>query len=141
MGLLSQLFKAKVSATQYSQTEKVRVEYFNRRWQKLWNIHQSVVKEFLQPLEPLWNKMSRNEYLKLNRYIQDMNDWRDEINRNINNATQSHLSHYATAIKKTAVKSMKLCQKYGVYPDIQSIEYVAGEKTLYLNGKKYYMFT
>jgi hypothetical protein len=141
MGLLSQLFKARVSATQYSKTEKVRVENFNRRWKKLWNIHQSVVKDFLQPLEPLWDKMSRNEYLKLNGYIQDMNDWRNEINRHINNATQSHLSRYATAIKKTAMKSMELCQKYGVYPDIQSIEYVASEKTLYLNGKKYYMFT
>lgn len=140
MGLLSQLFKDRVSENRFSQAEKARMEYFNLRWQILWDIHQSVVKDFLQPLEPLWNKMSRNEYLKLNGYIQDMNDWRDEINRHINNATQSHLSRYATAIKKAAMQSMQLCQKYGVYPDIQSIEYVASEKTLYLNGKKYYTF-
>ena len=141
MGLLSQLFKAGVRANRYARREKARIEYFNRRWQKLRDIHQLVVKDFLQPLEPLLDKMSRNEYMKLNEYIQDMNDWRDEINRHINNATQNHLSRYATAIKKVAMKSIKLCKKYRAYSDIQSIEYVASEKALYLNGKKHYTFT
>lgn len=141
MGLLTQLFKAGVRANRYAQREKARIGVFNRRWQKLRDIHQLVVKDFLQPLEPFWDKMSGKEYIKLNEYIQDMNDWRDEINRHINNATQNHLSRYGTAIKKVAMKSIKLCKKYRVYSDIQSIEYVASEKALYLNGKKHYTFT
>ena len=141
MGLLSQLFKAGVRANRYARREKARIEYFNWRWQKLMGIHQLVVKDFLQPLEPFLDKMSRNEYIKLNEYIQDMDDWRDEINRRINDATQNHLSRYATAIKKVAMKSIKLCKKYRLYSDIQSIKYVASEKALYLNGKKHYTFT
>ena len=69
-----------------------------------------------------------------------MDDWRDEINSHINDARQNHLSRYATAIKKVAMKSMKLCQKYQVYSDIDSVEYVASEKAIYLNGKKHYTF-
>ena len=98
-----------------------------------------IVKDFLQPLEPFLNKMTTNEYIKLKEYIQDMDDWHDEINRHINDATQNHLSRYATAIKRVAMKSKKLCQKYRVYSDIQPIEYVPSEKALYLNGKKHYM--
>ena len=141
MRLLSQLFKAGVRANRYARREKARIEYFNWRWNKLRNIHQLLVKDMLQPLEPFLNKMSSNEYIKLKEYIQDMDDWRDEINSHINDATQNHLSRYATAIKKVAMKSMKLCKKYRVYSDIQSIEYVASEKALYLNGKKHYTFT
>ena len=141
MGLLSQLSKAWVRANRYARREKARIEYFNRRWHKLRDIQQLVVKDFLQPLEPFLDKMTRNEYIKLNEYRQDMNAWCDEINRHINDATQNHLSRYATAIKKVAMKSIKLCKKYRVYLNIQSIEYVASEKALYLNGKKHYTFT
>ena len=140
MGLLSQLFKAGVSANRYTRRENDRIEYFNLRWHKLRDIHDLVVKDFLQPLEPFLGELTYNEYTKFNEYVEDMDEWRSVINENINNARQNHLSRYATSIKKAAMKSIKLCKKYGVYSDIHSVEYDGSRKMLMLNGKDRYCF-
>jgi len=140
MGLLYQLFKIGVRAHRYEQRQKARINRFNSRWHKLRSIHNSVIEDFVHPLEPVLKERSVNEYIKLSEYIRDMTDWHDEINSHINDATQNNLSRYATAIKKVAIKSMKLCKKYEVYSDIESIEYIAKEKTLYMNGRKHYTF-
>ena len=140
MGLLSQFVKALVRESQYAHREKASIEYFNLRWQQLTDIHQLVVKDFLQPLEPFSGDLTYNEYAKLNEYVKDMDEWRSVINTNINNARQNHLSRYATAIKKAAMKSIKLCKKYGVYSDIHSVEYDGSKKMLMLNGKDHYCF-
>ena len=71
MGLLLQLFKAGVRANRYARREKDRVEYFNRRWHHLNDIHKLVIKDFLQPIHPFMEKMTNYEYMKLNEYIQD----------------------------------------------------------------------
>ena len=70
-----------------------------------------------------------------------MNYWYNYINKNIRYANQNDLSRYATAIKKVAMKAIKLCKKYGACKNIQSVEYVAVEKTIYVNGKKRYIFS
>lgn len=140
MGLLMQLFKSGVKSYRYAKREKSRIAYFNWRWEHLNEIRERVIDDFVIPLEPFIDCMTSNEHIKLNEYIQEMNDWYEEINRHINDATQNNLSRYATTIKKVAMKSIKLCKKYNVYTDIYSIEYVANEKALYLNEEKHYTF-
>jgi hypothetical protein len=141
MGLLSQLVRAGIRAHHDVRRAKARIEYFNWRWHKLVNIHQLVVNDFLKPLQPVSANMSATEYAKLTQYTRRMDYWHEEINQNINQATQKHLSQYATSIKNVAMTSMKLCKKYGVYSDIESLEYVSTEKTIYLNGEQHYTFT
>jgi len=120
--------------------DKARIENFNSRWEHLTEIHRLTTKDFIEPLEPYASNMKSTEYLKFQELINDMNEWYNEINSNINQAKQSHLSRYATSIKKVAIRSIKLCKKYKVYPDIESVNYVASEKALYLNGNKHYTF-
>ena len=147
MGFLAKLFFAGIRDYRYAkrrrervQREKEKVARFNERWQKLNHIYISVPKNFLVPLEPLQERLTNNELTKLYEYLVEMKWWRTHISNNINSARQSDLSRYAVCLKQVAIKSMKLCKKYGVRSDIQTIEYIAKKKILYLNGRKYCSF-
>ncbi|MDZ7759473.1 MAG: hypothetical protein U5L00_04355 [Desulfovermiculus sp.] len=140
MGLLAQLFKTGVKSYHYANRKESRIEYFNWRWEHLNEIHQLVLDDFVIPLEPFLDNMTNNECIKLEKYVQKMSDWQNDIIRNINEANQNHLSSYATAIKKVAMKSMMLCKKYCVYSDIETVKYISSETAIYLNDEKHYTF-
>lgn len=118
--------------------EDARVERFNEKWQRLNQIVDYVNGDFIGPLDRVADQMTEKELQKLQEYIADMSDWHHSINAHINEARQNHLSRYATAIKKTALKAMKLCQKYDVYTDIASVEYDGQRKMVLLNGVDQY---
>jgi len=128
-----------INAQQQARREQLRVAEFNDKWNRLVHFHNLVIKNFCTPLEPYFERMTEKEVMKLLEYIEDMDDWYDQINDLIDYATKGDLARYGTSIKKAALKSMNLCKKYSVYSDMHVIEYVADEKTIYLNGNRYYI--
>lgn len=140
MGFASLFAKGILREINYVRAQNARIDRFNAWWHGLNEIHRLVVQDFVEPLNDVTAQMTSNEYTYLTTYIQEMNSWHDEINAHINDARMNHLSRYATAIKRTAVKSMKLCQKYKVYGDIQSVTYDATRKMILLNGRDQYCF-
>ena len=51
---------------------------------------------------------------------------------------EQHLKNYAVAVRKVAIGAMKLCQKYGIYSDIQTVTYDSRRKMIMLNGNDHY---
>jgi len=111
------------------------IERFNERLVRLRNIQNIIATEFVdEVIEELHGK----EAQKILSYIDEMQFWNNEIEENIEIANNSYLSKYATRIKNVALYSIKLCKKYNKYTDIETIEYIAKEKMIYLNGNEYY---
>lgn len=136
MGWIGLLF----GAIREAKRAKARVDKFNARWHRLTHIHRLVTNEFVEPLNVNFSKLTVSEQNAINNYVGEMNEWFNAIRGNINNSGLKHLSRYATAIKKTAMKSMIICKKYGIYSDIVSVEYDASRKVLLLNGRDHYCF-
>jgi len=123
----------------YVRRENARIDYFNWRWDKLVHIQMLIAQDFIDPLAAVASQLKACEEEQLAEYIEDMMAWHSSIAQHINDARQNHLSRYATACKKTAMTAIRLCKKYGVYTDIESVEYDAERKMIILNGQDHYL--
>ncbi len=121
----------------YRAQSQAAVERFNERWNRLTDIQNKVANAFV---DEVIEDINAKELEKLMSHINEMQFWNKEINENIDIAKNSHLSKYATRIKNVALMSIKLCKKYKKYSDIETVEYIAKEKMLYLNGEEFYYF-
>ncbi|MBL7004565.1 MAG: hypothetical protein ISR69_11120 [Gammaproteobacteria bacterium] len=127
--------RMQIQNQRYKMQSQAAVEKFNERWDRLGDIRNKILKNFIDGLT-----VNEAEYKKLNSLVESMNYLNDSINQNINDSNNSHLSKYATAIKRVAMLSIKLCIKYRIYSDINAIEYNAKEKVVYVNNEEFYYF-
>ena len=108
------------------------VGQFNERRQRLGNIHDDIT-------EVLGN-LNGDDYDALMPHIEEVLTWQKEINENLDQAQDKHLSEYATHLKNTAMLAIELCKKYEIYGDIKSFEYIEQIQLLKLNGVAFYFF-
>ena len=113
-----------------------RSNAFNERWDQLTKIRKLIYNDFVTPA--LTNPLTPNEHAKLCQYGTEMAEWQTLINNDIETANQHDLNKFATSIKKTALKAIKLCIKYKNYDNITSVNYNAQTKMIQINGKDYY---
>ena len=113
-----------------------RAHAFNERWEQLIKIRELIYDDFVVPA--LSNPLTPTENAKLCEYGTDMAEWQALINNDIETANQHDLNKFATSIKKTALKAIKLCIKYKNYDNLTSVNYNAQTKTIQINGKDYY---
>jgi len=113
-----------------------RAHVFNERWEQLTKIRELIYNDFVVPA--LSNPLTPTENAKLCEYGTEMAEWQALINSDIETANQHDLNKFATSIKKTALKAIKLCIKYKNYDNITSVNYDAQKKTIQINGKDYY---
>ena len=117
-----------------AEVERFAEEEFNERWNRLVAIHGTLLNDFLSPVLDC-GELTSSESADLEKCAAEMNSWFATINADVENANQDHLSQYAASIAKVAIKAIRLCQKYGVYGDIRSVEYVSKRETIVLNGE------
>lgn len=113
----------------------VATERFNERLNRIRDIQNDISEQFV---DEVIDDLNSSDLKKLMAVIDDMQSWKNDINENIDIAKNSDLSKYATRVKKTGVLAIKLCKKYAKYSDIDSVEYIAKEKEIHLNGKCIY---
>jgi len=118
-----------------AERDAARLGRFNERWQRLTKTHASIIDDFVTPLDSVIDRMTALEHARLVDCTSAMWDWYHTINNSVNDARPNHLSHYATSIKKTAMKALSLCKKYDVRDDIASHAYDAARKMIVLNGQ------
>ena len=122
----------------YNRQSYNAVQRFNERWGRLQKIQNMVVNDFVHELASVQDSLTTKEYDKLMERIEDMQGWADAISESIDIATNAHLSKYATRVKNVALMAMKLCGKYQVYGDIDSVSYDAKRKMIVLNEQDFY---
>lgn len=119
-----------------------KVGAFNARLKRLNNIfsdlNENARRRLLDPT--VFSRLSASEQARLSSCYDEATYFLNLIGENINTATKADLARYATALKKLALHSIKMCQKYGVFPGVVSIEYVAYKKTLAIDGRDIYCF-
>ena len=118
--------------------QKMRIEKFNNRWDKLSGTHKLIIRDYVEPVFRNIDKLRDSEYALLSRYVKDMDGCHNAIKQNIKVANQRDLTKYATAIKETSLKAMKLCQKHHIKFGILSVEYDAQRKMIMLNNRDLY---
>lgn len=124
-------------AGQRSQAAKVNAaNRFNEKWHRLNDCIDKVQKFFIQTLVDIG--MSQTEWDKLDTAWLEMKVWRDQIATNINTCKTGDLSRLATAFKKVALLAIGLCQKYKIYPDINTVTYDAKSKSICINNDQMY---
>lgn len=119
----------------YASRSQAAIDKLNERWFRLVEIQNIMAKDFV---DEVIEDLDGNDAGELLSLIDDMQFWNKDINEKIHLANNSHLSKYATCIKKVALLSIKLCMKYGAYSDIESVRYDAKEKMIYLNNDSLY---
>jgi hypothetical protein len=113
-----------------------RAKAFNERWQHLMKVRELIYNDFVTTA--LAHTLTPTESAKLCEYNNDMEQWQIVIANDIEIANQHDLNKYATSIKKTALKAIKLCIKYKLYSDITSVQYNAETKTIQINNQDWY---
>ena len=109
-------------------------EEFNERWNRLVEIQGDMLDEFLFPVL-ISDELTASDSADLEKCLGELVSWFDAINGNLENVRRDRLSGYAAAIAEAAVKAIRLCGKYGVYGDIQSVEYVSRREMIVVNGE------
>ena len=117
--------------------EVERTEQFNQRWNRLVRMHHNLLNDFVCPVVDS-GKLTSSESSELEKRLLEMKSWFDTINADVNNARQNDLARYATSLRNVALEAIRSCKKYGVYEDIQSVEYRIQRKMIILNGKDLY---
>jgi len=87
-------------------------------------------------------EMSEKEWAKWCDLLSEMKYWAKYCDENVDEATQSDLSKWATRIKSFVLYMLKMANKYGALNDINNASYiknrsmiVAGGEDLYYLGK------
>ena len=111
------------------------VEKFNERLNRIRSIQNDISDKFV---DKVISELNDQDLDRLMLAINDMQFWNNYIDENVDIANNSDLSMYATRVKKTGILAIKLCKKYGKYSDIDSVDYLAKEKEIQLNGKSIY---
>lgn len=118
--------------------ERARAIRFNDRWHDLVAIHDHINKTFFGPLSDIEQLLTPSESAKLIELMTNATEWIKAINANINHARQNNLTRLATSLKLLALKSINTCKKYGVYSDIETVEYSPQRKMIVVNGNDLY---
>ena len=122
----------------YRRPSFAAVQRFNERWQRLGKIQNMVADDYIDGLSSVQDAMTMKEYEKLTERIEDMQGWAAAIGESIDIANNGHLSKYATRIKNVALAAIKLCIKYQVYSDLESVSYDAKGKMILVNGEDFF---
>ena len=123
----------------YRRQSNAAVQRFNERWQRLQKIQNMVADDYVNGLVSVQESLTQKEYDKLVERIRDSQEWADVIEKGIDVAVNADLSKYATSVKNVALMAIKLCIKYNVYDDIDSVSYDAGRKMIILNGEDFFL--
>ena len=93
---------------------------------------------FVDELASINDSLTKKENDTLVERLEEMRAWVEAISEDIDIATNAHLSKYATRIKSVALMAIKLCRKYEVYNDVDSVSYDAKRKMILLNEDDLY---
>ena len=114
------------------------IQKFNERWARLQRIQDLVSDNFVDELASINDSLTKKENDTLVERLEEMRAWVEAISEDIDIATNAHLSKYATRIKSVALMAIKLCRKYEVYNDVDSVSYDAKRKMILLNEDDLY---
>lgn len=131
MGIFWKLARGVISGHRKMQRDNQKVAELNEKWDRLNQCLIALDSDFLQPLfedDPL----SIAEHDRLVSDIEKAVDWKEAINANVEHVGRRELSQYATSIKSL---TFKLCKKYSVFSDIESVRYNTATKTVLLNDQ------
>ena len=132
MGLFWQMARAFAREHKKSQRENDRIRQLNEKWQRLNQCVLVLKDEFIMPL--IDDAIITNaEDDRLAVAMEKVTDWADSIDANINSIGRQELSQYATSIKNLTLMTIKLCAKYSIFTDIESVRYNTATKTILLN--------
>ena len=126
--------------SRYRQQSFAAVQRFNERLQRLRKIQNMVSDDYVDGLVSGQDSLTMKEDDNLADRIEDMQSWATAISENVDIANNGHLSKYATRVKTVAMTAIKLCMKYEVYDDIDSVMYQAKRKMILLNGEDFFFF-
>jgi hypothetical protein len=118
----------------YRNMSNSATERWNERWSRLGDIQNILAESFI---DAVWDDLTDKEYEKMDKLVTDMQLHVSKISCNMEGARQGDLSKYATRIKNAGVFAIKMCIKYEVYNNIESVEYNTKEKMIYLDSTEY----
>jgi len=118
--------------------ERARAIRFHDRWHDLVAIYGHINKTFFEPLAEIEHLLTPSELAKLIELMTGATEWIRAIDANITDARQNNLTRLATSLKLLALKSISTCKKYGVYSDIETVEYSPQRKMIVVNGGDLY---
>lgn len=126
----------------YRQDERIRIKReasvtkFNEKWNRLNSIKTFIAEDFIQKLNG--HDVTERENIKLNELWSSVLENQLYIAENINTCSSSDLSKYATSLKQLALHAIKLCKKLNLCDDIITCEYIAADKSIFINGNLLY---
>lgn len=138
MGLAHRLTRDLFRAYDAARRDQQRIDRFNEKWKRLNAIAEEVREHCVLPLVLMSADLNGKELDKLQDHWNDVVDWSSAIANDIDGAQLRHLSQYATAIKRVTLYAVKLCQKYSVLNDIESVRYNAASKSILINEEDFF---
>ncbi|MDX8397320.1 MAG: hypothetical protein R8K49_03265 [Mariprofundaceae bacterium] len=110
---------------------------FNERWERLGHIQADLTEKFINEV---LGQLSSEEHDEFMPHIEEILGWQKKIHDNFSEVSSKHLSAYAQHLKNTAMLAIKLCKKYEIYNDINSVNYTDNSQILSLNNEEFYFF-
>ncbi len=128
-----------LKGVQEAAKENARIQRFDQSRGQVGTVHTLVTCDFALPLhQKASDRMTAKEVQKINELANNANYHGQFLLDHVAEVNEQHLKNYAVAVRKLAIVAMKLCQKYCIYSDIQSVTYDSRRKMIMLNGNDHY---
>jgi hypothetical protein len=106
--------------------------------ERLERIHNTMLLNYRDLINRVQSSLRQNECQQLIKCRDEAEDWRRTIRSDLQYMMQGNISKYATRVRTLALKTLKLSQKYGIDPNIRSVQYDSPSKMLRINDKNTY---